>query len=77
MLSKYGMMNCTTIHNPVAHGELLCKDDGAPKASVTEFRSIVGSLMFLCNTKLYIQFIISMVSRYMNEPSIMHMKAAK
>ena len=77
MLSKYGMMNCTGVHNHVAHGELLCKDDGAPKASVIEFRSIVGSLMFLCNTRPDIQFAVSLVSRYMNDPSILHLKAAK
>ena len=77
MLSKYGMVNCTIVHNPIAHGELLCKDDGAPKASVTKFRSIVGSLMFLCNTRLDIQFAVSLVSRYMNDPSIVHLKDAK
>jgi len=77
MLSEYGMMNCNTIHNPIAHGELLCKDDGVPKASVTEFRSIVGNLMFLCNTRSDIQFAISMVSRYMNDPPILHLKVAK
>ena len=77
MLSKYGMMNCTIVHNHVAHGELLCKDDGATKASVTELRSILENLMFLSNTRPNIQFAISMVSRYMNDPSILHLKVAK
>ena len=77
MLSKYGMMNCTVVHNPIAHGELLCKDDGAPKASVIEFISMVCSLMFLCNTRPDIQFAVSMVFIYMNDPSIMHLKDAK
>ena len=71
------MDNCTVIFNLVAHGELLCKDDGAPKINVTKFRSIVGSPIFLCNTRLDIQFLISMVSTYMNDPSILHIKATK
>ena len=71
------MMNCTIYHNLGAHGELLCKDDATPKPSVKKFTNIVGSLMFLCNTRLDIQFVVSMVSSYMNDPSIMHLKATK
>lgn len=71
------MDNCTSILNLVAHGELLCKVDGAPKDKVTKFWSIVGSLIFLCNTRHDIQFDISMMSRYMNDPLVLHMKATK
>jgi len=35
MLTKYGMDNCTSILNHEAHGELLCKEDYAPKVNVT------------------------------------------
>jgi len=77
MLTKYGMDNCNSILNHVAYQELLYKEDGAPKANVIEFRSIIGSLMFLCNTRPDIQSVISMVSRYMNDPSILHMNIAK
>jgi len=47
LLSKYGTIYCIIVHNLVAHGELLFKDDGARKASAIEFKTIVGSLMFL------------------------------
>jgi len=77
MLTKYGMDNCSIVLNLLAHGEFLCKEDGAPKINVIEFRSIVGSLMFICNTRPDIQFVISMDSRYINDPSILHMKNAK
>ena len=59
MLTKYGMDNHAYILNPIAHGELLCKEDFSPKSNVTKIRSIVGSLIFLCNTTPFMQFIIS------------------
>lgn len=68
MLKKYDMDNCKPILTPIAHGELLYKDDGAEKANVTNYRSIVGSLMFLTNTRRDIAHIFSLLSRYMSDP---------
>lgn len=46
-------------------------------ANKTEFRSIVESLIFLANTRLNIQYVISLVERFMSDPSIMYLKEAK
>ena len=61
----------------IAHGELLFKDDGGVRFNVTTYKSIIGSLIFLTNTKLDIGFATSLVSRYMGDPFESHMKATK
>lgn len=50
---------------------------GAEKVNKTNYRSIVGSLMFLCNTRSDICYAVSLCSRYMADPSYLHLKAAK
>ena len=77
MLKKFKMENCTSVEIPIAHGEDLCKEDGKPKVNKKEYRSIVGSLMFLTNTRSYLQFSVSLMERYMSDPSIAHLNAAK
>lgn len=44
---------------------------------VTDYRRIVRSLVFLTNTRQDIAYVVLLVSRYMNEPSQIHMKASK
>lgn len=53
------------------------KEDGAKKVDVTRYSNIVGSLLFLTATRLEIVYVVLLVSRYMNEPSQIHLKAAK
>ena len=77
MLLKFGMESCKPLPTPIAHGELLCKDDGGVRVNVTTYRSIVGSLMFLTNTRPDIAFATSLVSRHIGDPFESHMKVAK
>jgi len=74
MLNKYGMDECQPLPTPIAHGKLLCRDDRITKVDVTLFRSLVGSLMFLTNTKPDIAHVVSFLSRYMSYPTEEHMK---
>lgn len=74
---KYGMDECKPIPTPIVHGKLLCKDDGKPKVEVTTYRSLVESMMFITNTRLNIAHVVSLMSRYMSDPTKKHMKATK
>lgn len=53
------------------------KEDGDHKTSKIKFRSIVESLMFLTDTRLDIQYDISLVERFMIDPSILYLKEIK
>jgi len=77
MLLKFEMESCKPLPTPISHGELLCKDEGGVRVNVTTYKSIVGSLMFLTNTRPNIAFTTSLVSRYISDPFDSHMKEAK
>jgi len=66
-----------TLATPITHGEPLFLDDGTKKVNKIEYRRIMGSLMFLCNKKLDICYDVSLCSRYINDPSSLHLKVAK
>eukprot|EP00253_Pinus_taeda_P010785 PITA_10785 len=77
MLNKFDMLDCHPSPTPSAHGEVLCRDDGANLVDEKTYRSIVGSLIFLTHTRPDVTYLVSLVSRYMTNPSEIHMKAAK
>jgi hypothetical protein len=77
MLKEFDMVDCKPTSTPTAHGIVLCRDDVAEIADEETYKSIVGSLMLLTHTRLDISYSISLVSRYMIEPSNIHMKATK
>ena len=77
MLNKFHMLDCHPSPTPSAHGEVLCRDDGADLVDEKTYRSIVGSLIFVTHTRPDITYSVSLVSRYMTNPYEIHMKVAK
>jgi len=51
MIKKFAMEKCKPVATPIGHGIQLSKDDGASKVDKTSYKSMVGSLMFLTNTR--------------------------
>ncbi|XP_021974713.1 uncharacterized mitochondrial protein AtMg00810-like [Helianthus annuus] len=77
LLEKYRMTHCNTVSTPMEYGLRLSKDD--PEEFVDEgiYRSLVGSLMYLTNTRPDIMFAVSKISRFMECPKKSHWEAAK
>ncbi|KAJ0590261.1 putative RNA-directed DNA polymerase [Helianthus annuus] len=77
LLDKYKMTQCNTVSTPMEYGLKLSKDD--PEEFVDEgvYRSLIGSLMYLTNTRPDIMFAVSKVSRFMESPRRNHWEAAK
>ncbi|KAF3658080.1 hypothetical protein FXO37_14598 [Capsicum annuum] len=72
---QYGNYNvASTLMNI---NEKLCRDDGAEIANATYFRSLVGGLNYLPHTRPYIAFFVGIISRFMHNPSKLHLGAAK
>lgn len=71
------MENGKPVATPMTVNEKLQQDDGAQKFDQKIYRSLVGSLIYLTNTRPDLIHSVSMVSRYMNEPSKLHFAAAK
>ncbi|XP_074377137.1 secreted RxLR effector protein 161-like [Apium graveolens] len=57
--------------------ESMSKDENGKPVNSTLFKSIVGGLRYLVNTRPDIAFSVGMVSRFMEKPTTMHMNAAK
>ncbi|XP_018504957.1 secreted RxLR effector protein 161-like [Pyrus x bretschneideri] len=55
----------------------LSSNDGAPRANSSMYKSVVGSLVYLSNTRPDIVHVVSVVSRFMNDPSNHHFAAVK
>lgn len=77
LLSRFGMSNCNTEATPVNCNEKLQLKDGADKVDSEMYRSLVGGLIYLTHTRPDLAYAVNLVSRYMHQPSKLHLGAAK
>ena len=71
------MDNYKSMSTPTCQKEKLCKDDGKAKVDESEYRSLVGCLMYLTATRPDIMYAVSVLSRFMNCANESHLRAAK
>ena len=71
------MEESNSVLNPVVPGFKVCKDEDGVKVNVTFFKQVVGSLMYLTATRHDPLFVVSLISRYMGQPTELHLQAAK
>ncbi|XP_070662188.1 secreted RxLR effector protein 161-like [Malus domestica] len=71
------MGNCNPVHNPIVPGTKLTKDLIGEKVDSTYYKQIVGSLMYLTTTQPDTMFVVSLISRFIEGPTEMHLAAAK
>lgn len=77
ILKKFGMENCKPVSTPLALNEKLIKEDGSDKVDASIYRSLIGCLMYLTATRPDILYAASLLSRFMQNPSELHLKVAK
>lgn len=70
------MDDSTPASSPVKPNLKLEKHEEEDKVNATLFKQIIGSLIYVCNSQPDISFSIRLVSRYISEPRVSHMKAA-
>jgi len=71
------MDNSNSVHNPIVPGYKLMKDEDGVKVDKTHYKQVVGSLMYLTATRPDMMFVESLISRYMENPTELHLQAAK
>ncbi|KAL5763908.1 hypothetical protein ACOSQ2_016502 [Xanthoceras sorbifolium] len=77
ILKKFKMDDCKPINTPVECGVKLSKHDEGESIDPTFFKSLVRSLHYLMCTRPDIFYAVGLVSRYMENPTTTHFKAAK
>ncbi|KAG6493852.1 hypothetical protein ZIOFF_048855 [Zingiber officinale] len=77
LLKKFQMLSCKPVPTPMALNEKLQQEDDSKMADEKLYRSLVGSLIYLTNTRPDIVQPVSVLSRFMSKPSKVHYAAAK
>ena len=77
MLKKFEMMDCKAMTTPMASNLKLLCDTTSEIVDATVCKQMIGSLMYLTNTRSNICFIVNTLSQYMVEPRRVHLIAAK
>ncbi|KAH9743189.1 Integrase catalytic domain-containing protein [Citrus sinensis] len=60
-----------------SRGCKLMKDESGVKVDKIYFKQIVGSLMYLTTTQPDVMFVVGLISRYMENPTELHLQVAK
>ena len=74
---RFNMLECKAMATPVDSNMKLLADDLSELVDVTQYRQIIGSLMYLTNTKPDICFVVNTMSQYLVKPRCFHLIAIK
>jgi len=77
ILETAGMTGCKSTCTPMEPRLKLSKLSTAPAIDPTQYRSIVGSLRYLVNTRPDLAYSVGYVSRFMESPTTEHFGAVK
>ncbi|XP_031280328.1 uncharacterized protein LOC116138799 [Pistacia vera] len=77
VLKKFGMDKCKPVDTPLVANQKLSKEDGVVRIDEGLYRSLIGCLLYLTATKLDLMYATSLLSRFMSNPSEIHLRVAK
>ncbi|RYA58300.1 hypothetical protein DD598_30995, partial [Enterobacter cloacae complex sp. 2DZ2F16B1] len=77
LLCKFGLEDCKPIATPMETDLKLSLHDVGDPVDVTLYQTVVGCLIYVCNTRPDIQFAVSQVSRFMHSLGSKHWQAVK
>jgi hypothetical protein len=77
IVEKAGLTECNPCATPMEPRIKLSKNSSAPAVDGTLYRSLVGSLRYLVNTRPDLAFSVGLVSRFLEKPTEDHMAAVK
>lgn len=74
---RFGMENSKPVQSPIAPGNKLYKEGNRKVVDATNYKQMVGSLIYLTATRPDLMFAVCLISRYMEKPIELHLQAAK
>ncbi|GJS99465.1 retrovirus-related pol polyprotein from transposon TNT 1-94 [Tanacetum coccineum] len=77
ILKRFGMENCDTVPTPIVEQAKLKLDLVGKSVDHTDYRSMIGSLMYLTSCRPDIMFATCMCARYKANPNEHHVSAVK
>ena len=70
-------MDYKDMTTPMASNLKLLSDASSDSVDATMYHQMIGSLMYLTNTRLDICFVVNTLSQYLTDPRSVHLIAAK
>jgi hypothetical protein len=77
ILKRFDMLECKPMNTPMEAKLKLLVDTSSELIDATLYRQIIGSLMFLMNTRPDICFVVNTLSQFLVEPRHVHLVATK
>jgi hypothetical protein len=77
ILKRFDMLECKSMNTPMEAKLKLLVDTSSDLIDATLYRQIIGSLMYLTNTRPDICFAVNILSQFLVEPRRVHLAAAK
>lgn len=77
IMNCFGMEECNPVNNPIVPGQKHDKDENDLRIYESYFKQIVGSLIYLTTTCPDLMYSVSLISRFMANPTEVHLQAAK
>ena len=71
------MMDCKIMATPMGSNLKLLSDASSETVDATICRQMIGSLIYLMNTRPDILFAVNTLSQYLTDPRSVHLTAAK
>ena len=77
MVKRFIMMDCKETATPMASKLNILSDASFEKVDAMMYRRMIGSLMYLTNTRLHIWFAVNTLSQFLADPRHVHLIATK
>lgn len=77
ILERFNMWESNGVKNPIVPGVMVTKAGVGAKVDSTEYKRLVGSLMYLTVTRADLTYGVCFISRFMSDPREEHMQLAK
>jgi len=77
ILEKAGLAACNSSATPMEMKLKLLKERSTPSVDATEYRSLIGSLRYLCNSRPDLAYAVGYLSRFMEAPRQEHLAAVR
>jgi hypothetical protein len=77
ILTKFGMKDAKPIKTPMRNNGHLDLDTGGKSVDQKVYRSMIGSLLYLCASRLDIMLSVCMCARFQADPKEVHLRVVK
>jgi hypothetical protein len=77
VLKRFGMEDRNKVCSPIVPGCKLVKNEVGKAANPTEYKQMIGCLMYMLATRPDMAFSVCLAARYMERPTEMHVAAVK